>query len=143
MRPRNPMTARGFSLIEAIVAIVILSLSVPSMLWAVREMHNKRVDPIQASRARWLASEKLEDIIADRNSTTRGYPYLLSANYPAEPSVAGFPGFSRTVTLTETTADLSTPGTGYMRATVTVGYIGAGGAARTLSLSTVLTEYTP
>jgi prepilin-type N-terminal cleavage/methylation domain-containing protein len=134
---------RGFSLLEAIVAIVVLSLAVPAMVWALRMAHGARVDPVLASKARWLASEKLEDVIADRSSTTRGYTYVIAANYPAESPVPGFTGFTRSVAITETGPDLASAGTGYKRVVVTVGYTGAGGAARTLMLSTVVTEYTP
>jgi hypothetical protein len=64
---------------------------------------------------------------------SRGWAYLLPANYPNEPAVPGFTNFSRTVTLTETEVDLSTPDSsgGYMIVEVEV----------TLSVSTVLTEY--
>ncbi|MBC7771284.1 MAG: type II secretion system protein [Pyrinomonadaceae bacterium] len=129
----------AFTLIEAIIAIVILSIAMPSMLIAVRTAYDKRVGPVQTSRARWLAVEKLEDIIADRSSATRGFAYLTAANYAPESSIAGFPGFSRSVTLRQTTANLLTAGNGYMLVTVTVSWTDTGGASRSMSLSTVLT----
>ena len=134
---------RGFSLIETIAAIVILSVALPPMLWTVREAHIQRVSPVLLSTARWLAVEKLEDVIADRHSTTRGYVYLIAGNYPAENPVAGYAGFTRTVSFNETLADLVTAGAGYMNVTVQVGYTDGQGTAQTLSISTVLTEYTP
>ena len=133
----------GFTLIETIAAMVILSIAIPPMLWAVRDAHSGRVDVVLSSRARWLATEKLEDIIADRHSTTRGYNYLIAGNYPAESPVTGFPNFNRSVNLTETQADLSTPGSGYMNVTVSVTWNDAMGTARTMAVSTVLTDYTP
>ncbi|MHC5023414.1 MAG: type IV pilus modification PilV family protein [Planctomycetota bacterium] len=131
----------GFTLIETIAAIVILAVALPPMLYAVREAHLQRVAPVQASTARWLAVEKLEDIIADRHSTTRGYDYLIPANYTSETPVSGFGAYERSVTLTETLADLTTAGDGYMKVTVIVSWTDATGAARSLSISTVLTEY--
>ena len=113
---------RGFTLMESIAAIVILTIAIPPVVWALRQGHVQRIDPVLTSRARWLAAEKLEDVIADRHSTTRGYDYLIAANYPAEGSITGFPGFSRSVTLTETEADLVTAGSGYMQVTVTVSW---------------------
>jgi prepilin-type N-terminal cleavage/methylation domain-containing protein len=141
-RPTRPRS-RGFTLAESITAIVILSISVPSMLWGVRQAHTHRANRVLASRAHWLAVERLEDVIADRHSSTRGYSYLIPANYPAEATVPGYPGYSRAVAFTETTANLSTPGSGYMRATVTVTYTDASGASRSLPLATELTNYTP
>ncbi|MHC4274668.1 MAG: type IV pilus modification PilV family protein, partial [Planctomycetota bacterium] len=53
---------RGFTLIETVAAIVILAVAVPPMLWAVAQAQHKRANPMLASKARWLAMEKLEDI---------------------------------------------------------------------------------
>lgn len=143
MRPIVFHTRRGFTLIEAIAAIVILSVSVPAMLWAVRTAMLRRVDPIMASRARWLATERLEDVIADRHSPSRGYTYVVNANYAAEASITGFPGFTRSVNIAETAVDLTSTGTGYKTVRVSVGYTDSRGTARTLSLATVITDYTP
>lgn len=132
---------RAFTITEAVVALVILGVALPPMLWAVRQQHKDRISPVLASRARWLASEKLEDVIADRHSTTRGYAYLVAGNYPAEASVAGFPGFSRSVAFSETGADLASAGTGFKRATVTVGWNDPAGTARSLAIATIVTDY--
>lgn len=140
----NTRRARpAFSLVEALAALVILSVAIPAMLWAVRDSISRRANPVLASRARWLAAEKLEDIIADRNSPNRGYSYIIAGNYAAEPSVSSFTNFSRSVSISETGVALSGAGTGYKTVTVTVGYSDGGGAARTFTLATVLTDFTP
>jgi type II secretory pathway pseudopilin PulG len=131
----------AFTLIEAIIAIVILSVAMPPMLWAIRDSQTSRVSPILTSRARWLATEKLEDVIADRHSTTRGYSYVVSGNYAAEPTITGFPGFSRSVAITESGAAFVTGGTGYKLITVTVSWTDARAQSRSLALSTVVTDY--
>lgn len=138
-----PRHARAFTLIEAIAAIVILTVAIPPLLFSVREAHRQRVDPVLLSKAQWLATEKLEDVIADRHSTTRGYDYLIAGNYAAEPAVSGFTNFSRSVAFSEKQVDLTTAGDGYMIVTVTVSWTDGGGTARSLGVSTVLTEYTP
>ena len=94
-------------------------------------------------RARWLAAEKLEDVIADRHSTTRGYSFLSNSNYPAESPITGFAGFSRSVSVSETGVSLTGAGTGYKTVSVTVTFPAANGGTRSFSLATVLTEYTP
>ena len=134
-------SSSAFTLIEAIIAIVILSVAMPPMLWAIRDSQTARVSPILTSRARWLATEKLEDVIADRHSTTRGYSYVVSGSYAAEPTITGFPGFSRSVAITESGAAFATGGTGYKLVTVTVSWTDARAQSRSLALSTVVTDY--
>jgi prepilin-type N-terminal cleavage/methylation domain-containing protein len=139
----------GFTLIETVVAIVILAVAVPPMLWSVAQAQNKRANPMLASKARWMAVEKLEDIVADRHSESgnRGWDYLIAANYSDENpgDITGYPQFGRTVTFLETQADLATPDAsgGYMNVTVTVTWTNAEGNSQSLSISTVLTEYVP
>lgn len=131
----------GFSLIETIAAMVILAAAVPPTLLAIQDALVARVAPTQLTRARWLVTERLESAIADRHSTTRGYVYLTGANYPAEASITGFPGFSRATSIVETAADLVTAGTGYKRITVTVSWTDTRGDPRSLAISAVVTEY--
>lgn len=141
--PHTRVRARAFTLIEAVIAMVILSVAVPAMLWAVRDAVSERNDPVLASRARWLAAERLETIIADRHSPNRGYAYVISANYPSESSVSGFTNFARSVTIAETAANLVSAGTGYKTVTVTVTYRDSRNQSRSLNIATVLTDYTP
>ncbi len=146
----TPTRRTGFTLIETVAAIIILAVAVPPMLWAITESQRMRMNPMLASTARWLAVEKLEDVIADRHSTTlRGYAWVVGGgDYVVENpgDITGYSGFSRQVTLLETKADLSTtapPPLGYLTVTVTVGWVDAKGNNQTLDISTVLTEYTP
>ncbi|MCZ6835907.1 MAG: type II secretion system protein [Planctomycetota bacterium] len=140
MKPRR---RHGVTLIETIIAIVVLSIALPPMLWSIREAQIQRANPVLSSRARWLAVSKLEDVIADRHSTTRGYDYLIGANYSYEPTLTGYAGFSRRVVLNETLADLATPGDGHMNVSVEVSWTDANGTNQTLDVATVLTEYVP
>jgi prepilin-type N-terminal cleavage/methylation domain-containing protein len=140
----RPMTRarRGFTLIEAIAAMVILVTAVPPMLWAIRDAQLKQVGPVMLSRARCLATEKLEEIIADRHSTTRGYAWIQTGRYAAESTVSGYAGFSRSVSIVEAGASLSGAGTGYKTITVTISWTDGTGTPRSLAVSTVVTDYT-
>ena len=145
----TPTRRAGFTLIETIMAIVILAVAVPPMLWAVTESQRMRMNPMMASKARWLAVERIEDVIADRHSTTaRGYDWIVNSNnYVVENpgDIAGYLGFGREVKLKETGADLGVlvVGGGYLIVTVEVDWVDAKGNNQTLDISTVLTDYTP
>lgn len=135
------MRSSAFTLVEAIIAIVILAVAMPPMLWAIGDSQTSRVAPILTSRARWLATEMLEDVIADRHSATRGYAYVVSGNYPPEASIPGFTGFARAVAVTESGPNFAAGGTGHKLVTVTVTWTDARAQSRSLSLSTVVTDY--
>ena len=133
-------SGRGLTLIEAIAMVTIMAIAVPTMMWSMAGAHENRVAPLMASRARFLASERLEQVIADRSAPLRGFTYVVSASYPAEPAVTGFPNFSRSVAINETDASLIGTGVGYKTATVTVTWTTRKGSQRT-ALATVVTEY--
>ena len=141
MTNRSRRRLPGLTLIETIIAMVVLAAAVPGTLWAIRDAAVQRVAPLQVSKARWLVTEKLEDIVADRNSTTRGYSYVVAGNYPNEASISGFPGFTRTTTISETAADLTSAGTGYKKVTVSVVWTDTKGVSRQVSIATVITDY--
>ena len=134
---------KGFTLIETIAAVVMLAIAIGPMTWAIREAHIQRIDPVMASRARWLASEKLEDILADHHSSTRGYDFLANSSYPQEASVSGFTSFSRSVSISETGPDLVSAGTGYKKIQVDISWDDSRGKTRTFSLASVMTESSP
>jgi type II secretory pathway pseudopilin PulG len=129
-------------MLEIVATIVLIGVAAPALLTAVRDATARRASVQQQVVARWLACEKLEDITADRHSTTRGWTYITAANYAAETSITSFPGYSRTVAITDTDSTLITAGSGYRKVTVTVTYPDARYGTKTLSLATVFTDYT-
>ena len=139
---------RGFTLIETAAAVIILATAVPPMLWAIQESHATRANPVLFSTARFLAIEKMEDIIADRHSraASRGYTYLVVGNYAAENPVTDFPQFGRTVSFTDhgpwdNTGPSWSVGTGYRETTVTLTWENTSGKTQTLAISTIITDY--
>ncbi len=137
---RSAVVQPGFTLVEAVMALVMMALVITPIMMAAQRLSRDQITPIQVSRARWLATEKLEEVIADRSSTARGYAYVITGNYPAENPVATDPDFSRSVTIKETGADLVSSGTGFKTVTVVVSWTDVTGASRSLSLSTVVTS---
>ncbi|MFN7020377.1 MAG: hypothetical protein ACK4WH_03490 [Phycisphaerales bacterium] len=142
-RGRSARVRRGFTLIDAVMAIVVAAIALPPVLWAIRGARLSFAEPVMLERARWLAAEKIEHIVADRHSSARGYPYIVGSNYNPENEVSGFPGFARSVSIVETDVGLSGPGVGYKTVTVTVTYTGSNGAKKSFLLATALTEYAP
>ena len=123
------------------MVIVVLAVAFPPMLWSIRRGHAARVTPARFSIARWLAINKMEDIIADRACATRGYAYLAASHYPSESAITGFPGFTRSVAFAETGPDLVSAGAGYMKVTVTVTFADGMGNTRSHHLSSIQTDY--
>ncbi len=142
MQASNPAwhRQRGFTLIEAIIAIIVIGTTMPAMLWALGQASMDRVSPVQASTARWLAMEKLEDVLADRSDVDRGYTYIVASNYPDESSVSGFTDYARSVAIVETDASFTPGGTGVKKVKVTVSWVHHDGQTHSVSLSTVVTD---
>lgn len=138
---RTHRSIHAFTLIEAIGAIVLLSVAVPALFWAIRDAQTRRADPAALATAHWLAVERLETVIADRYAPSRGYAFVSASNYPDEAAVAGFPAFARSVTVTETGPNLSGPGAGFKTVRVRVTYAGTHNAARSVELAAVLTDF--
>lgn len=76
------MNARGFSLIEAIAAIVILGLVAPISMVTLRDAAASRADSIRVNRASWLASAVMETVLGDVSSRAGalGFDALADAN---------------------------------------------------------------
>lgn len=140
-RPRSHRSA--FSLIEAIAAISLLALAVPALLWSLAQSRRSLVQPTSYTTARWLVTERLEDVLADASSPARGYAYVASSNYPAESPVSGFSGFSRSMAVAETGANLSSAGTGWKTVTVIVAWTDVQGDSQSLAASAVVTQVSP
>lgn len=139
------MNDKGFSLIELVLVVVIVGIAAAGMMTLFGSGTGRSADPLLQNQALQLAQERVETVLADRANPARGFPYIVPANYPAESPVAGFPGFSRTVTVAcVTAADLNTPtglpppcASGYARVTVAVAQAVLG----SLAVDTLVTNY--
>lgn len=102
--------------------IVILAIALPPLIDAFADASLQTIHPSHASVAAFLATERMEEIVARRYRATDGYAAVTVANYPAETPVSGFARFNRSVSVTLTDAALNTVGSdqGYKKVTVTV-----------------------
>ena len=120
--------AGGFTLIEVILSIVVVSIAVVGMTSAISFMGRGSLSAEVTSTAKELAQEKMEQIMGDKRDAARGYAYTITpGQYPVESPVAGFTNYSRSVTITEVDPnDLSAPlaGSGVARVVVDVSYTG-------------------
>ena len=93
---------RGFTLIEVIITIVLLAILTSGLMAMFTTFSKSNGDPSVITQATELAQEKMEQIIADKNNSARGFSYVTAANYPAEPPfnpLPSFTGFSRSVNI--------------------------------------------
>lgn len=114
---------RALSLIEVVLAIVILGLAVPPLMiqlgsavqaQTVAGIHLKLVE---------LASGRMGTIFADCADATRGYAYITNNSYPDEVDPTGLQGYRRVTTVREVSpADYlsAQPGSGIKRFRIVV-----------------------
>ena len=95
---------RGLSLIEVVLAIVILGLAVPPLMFAmVAGIQQQEAVLVQQDLSQ-LASERMWAIFADHANPTRGYDYIVNAAYPNETTPRGLTGYTRQTTIKEVSA---------------------------------------
>lgn len=131
---------RGFTLIEAILTVVLLSFGLVGGLTLFKNATDNSLTKNDEVIAGELAGEKLESILLDKK--IQGYGFVLQANYPNEQMAAPYQEFTRSVTIQEVqAADLTTPqvGSGYKKIDVHVTW----GAQnyQTITVSTVVSNY--
>jgi len=75
-------TARAFSLIEVIIAVIVLAIAVPPTLNMMDSAASGRVDAINTTRATLLATSVLEMVMADlsSNDADLGFDALSDTN---------------------------------------------------------------
>ncbi|MEW6252976.1 MAG: prepilin-type N-terminal cleavage/methylation domain-containing protein, partial [Planctomycetota bacterium] len=121
MRPRPPR--RGLSLIEVVLAIVLLGLAVPTLLVQIGAGARQQAASAIQQNLIQLASERLGEIYADHANPTCGYGYIVASAYPAESAPGGRAGYGRQTEVREVSpADHTTPtpGSGIKRVRITV-----------------------
>lgn len=140
---------KGFSLIEAIIVIIVISIGAIGVLSVFITGTKGAGNPLVTIQAVELGQEKLDIVIGDRQNTARGYSYATNpANYSAESPVSGFANFNRSIAIAcVTTADFNAAGsapapscvgvTNYARVTVTVTHAVIG----SITTVTLLTNY--
>jgi hypothetical protein len=126
MMERRGSLRPSATIIEVVMAVVILSVALPPLMVSFADASMQSVYPSNAAVASFLAIERMEEIVARRYRGTDGYQAVTEANFPAEGSVSGFPGFSRSVTVGYTRASLAPAASdeGYKKARVVVTWNG-------------------
>lgn len=121
---RTSRTRNGTTIIEVVMAVIILGVGLPPLLFAFAESSMSSIAPSRATVASFLAIERMEQIIARRYKSNAGYSEITTANFPSETPVTGFAAFNRAVTIAEVDANLNASGSpvGYRQVTVTVSW---------------------
>lgn len=115
---KAPTGEGGFSLMELILVILILSISLLPLISQVVQTTVHGADGQALTTATFLAREKLELVETESGSAAVDYAGIRNSRYPDENAIPDFPGFSRTVRVS---ADSLYGGRTYKVVTVTVG----------------------
>lgn len=113
----------GFAFIEAVLGTLILGVGLCSSLMMISNVNAHISETDRTTIATQLASEKLEDILADR--VFKGYDEVTTSEYPQENLQGEFQGFKRTITIIEvSSSDLETAqaGSGTKKVSVKVSW---------------------
>lgn len=89
----------GYTLIELIVVLIILSLGLTTLLLALRQATFNNTSSQFLTVAQGLAQGKMEQIISDRKNQATGFSYIVNSNYPSEATVSGFKTYTRSVSI--------------------------------------------
>ena len=139
--------AGGFSLIEVIITLVVLSIAAVGVITVFVTGSPGTAEPLILSQAVRLVQEKMDLISGDRREPGRGFSYVSRTpvdHYPDEAITLGGHVYSRTVgVVCVDSADLNaSPGPGcpqsYKRVTVTVSW---NAGADTTSATTLFADY--
>ncbi|MGA3084672.1 MAG: prepilin-type N-terminal cleavage/methylation domain-containing protein [Thermodesulfobacteriota bacterium] len=98
---KRDINNKGFTLIEALISVVILSIAVTGifLIFSAGLAPRKAPISIEHTTGAQLVQERLELIKADCNNPARGFVYIASANYPSETLTGAFAGYTRTTTI--------------------------------------------
>lgn len=114
---------RGLSLVEVVIAIVILGLAVPPLMFQMAAGVQQQEAVLIQQNLTQLASERMWEVYADHADPTRGYDYIEDDAYPDETDPWGLAGYTRQTTIREvSSSDYVTPqpGSGIKRFLVVV-----------------------
>jgi len=145
--------ANGFTLIETIITLVVLSIAAIGVLSVFTTGMKGSANPLILNQAVSLAQEKMDIIIGDRQNPARGYAWIAAADYntnalkymPENP-VPGFANFNRSVTIfcvdpgtlnTNNGQPFPCVSSGYAHITLTV----TNAAINSVSVDTIVTNY--
>jgi type II secretory pathway pseudopilin PulG len=151
---------RGFTLIEAVVVVLTLSISLPATLVWLDESNGRRVDSVNQTRATALATLVMEHVLADAASKDPSLGFAALDNAPtylntpttgllarlaAITSLYTNQGMTYNVTVSGL-VDKSGAASGnasediFRRITVSVTFAGADGTGRTLNIQSLVTS---
>jgi type II secretory pathway pseudopilin PulG len=131
----------AFTLMELVASMLLLSIAFPPLAVSMRDAVVRQGANNQRLIARWLAHARMEEVLADRHSSTRGWPSLTTGNYIGGAPWSQFPGFTQTVTVTDHDATLSAAGTTHKIITVTIRWRDATRGITSIQYQTVVTNY--
>jgi prepilin-type N-terminal cleavage/methylation domain-containing protein len=114
---------RALSLIEVVLAMVILGVAVPPLLLQISASVQQQETALIEQNLVQLASERMWAVFTDHADPTHGYDAIVAATYPDETAPNGLTGYVRRTEIREVSPDdyvTSQPGSGIKRLRVTV-----------------------
>jgi len=119
----------GFTLIEVILTIIIISIAVLTLVSSISFTTSRGLNAEVMSTAQQLAQERMEELIARKRASGYGFSPDLDIGTTIVTLTGAFASYTRTVEICNVDAALGGPdcaapdnGSGYKRITVEVNY---------------------
>ncbi len=104
---------RGLSLVEVVVAIVVLGLAVPPVIVQISVAARAQAVAVVEQNLNQLATERIGEVFADQVNKSRGFNYIQTAAYPTESAPRSMTGYTRQTEVREVSStDFVTPAPG-------------------------------
>ncbi|MDO8462060.1 MAG: hypothetical protein Q7S98_04270 [Deltaproteobacteria bacterium] len=136
----GPFQESGFSFIEAILVTVVIGFGLVGLMTVTSNVFTTSLQTDQSTRAVYLASEKLEQLIAQRELS--GYN-SINVGTTNENPVVGFVNFNRITIISR----VALSGNSFIPSANDVGYkqiqVSVTGSGQAIQLQTIVTDWVP
>ncbi|MBX7151302.1 hypothetical protein K1X84_06645 [bacterium] len=108
----------GYSVLEVITVILFIGIALPTLVMFFSQAISNGAEAEVQTKALMLCEQKMEEVLTDKLSPSRGYSWMTTPNRYVSENISG--GYTRTVAVATTGKSFN--GVAYAEITVTVSH---------------------